>query len=151
VSTAADFMAFASTLVSESSEDVARRRAVSTAYYALLHDICRRFADLAGDTLPKTAWVHAYRSLDHATAKQRCKDVLDKPDLTFSRDLKAYAAAFVRLQEARIRADYLPELFPHDARELVAEAEDVLRRIASAPTNDQRAFVLFVSLKSRTR
>jgi hypothetical protein len=148
---ATEFMTLAATLVGDSTGDVAHRRAVSTAYYALLHELCRRFADLAGGALPKSGWERAYRSLDHISTKQRCQEVVQTSGLDFSHDLKAFAAAFVRLQEARIRADYLPEHFADDARELVAEAEDVLRRFADTSTDDQRAFVLFVSLKSKGR
>src|SRR5262245_24760415 len=54
------------------------RRATSTAYYALFQAMAKDVADLfagAGPNRPDKAWRHAYRALDHGTAKNACAEV----------------------------------------------------------------------------
>jgi len=49
-------------------QQVDLRRAVSTAYYAMFHCICRAYANSplgSSKTRIDDAWFHAYRSLSH--------------------------------------------------------------------------------------
>jgi hypothetical protein len=52
-----------------------------------------------------TAWARVYRNLNHLTAKKACS----RKDLQgCSQDLAQFLAAFPRLQELRLQADYDP-------------------------------------------
>ena len=84
---------------------VARRRSVSAAYYALFHALCFVCAaglvgwsrtDLLGDV---------YRALDHGQAKRRLSD---RDAHTIHPAVKHISAAFKLLQEQRHTADYAP-------------------------------------------
>ena len=54
------------------------RRAVSTSYYALFHCLAACCADvIVGGTRANrshSAWNHAYRALNHGTARDQCKN-----------------------------------------------------------------------------
>lgn len=95
------------------------RRGISTAYYALFHFLSERAtAELVGTTNDRAdirAWLG--RALEHGTMNDVCKffgNPTDKAFVSFSEqlnfipsaDLKYIADTFVRLQEARHRADY---------------------------------------------
>jgi hypothetical protein len=95
------------------------RRAISTAYYALFHFISDKVTkELVGtrhDQVNIRTWMG--RALTHGTMKDACVCFANPNDKKFSAlsvqlvltsdaDLKAFAAAFVDLQELREQADY---------------------------------------------
>ncbi len=86
------------------------KRALSTAYYAMLHTLCRNCADsfVGTTTTPTTedTWIQAYRAVEHGYAKSQLQF---RPKMaTFPTDIQDFANQFVELQENRHRADYDP-------------------------------------------
>lgn len=110
--------------------DAMRRRAVSTAYYALFHEVCHAIAEKILDGLlaeDRTALHNqAYRLADHGPILAVAKRVM-----TQSRSAQPVAnlcALLVEIYEARLSADYDPSytLNPDDARAHVESASSAL-------------------------
>ena len=98
-----------------SDRDVDRRRAISSAYYALFHAICGDAARLVAPDVSDQIRHRIQRWFDHAQVKQLCgrltKPQLDRPlsDLigtACSQDLRFVASNFILLQDERHLADY---------------------------------------------
>ncbi len=127
------------------------RRAISAAYYALFHAIARTSANILVGTShadsTSAAWRQVYRSLDHNFAKEQCK----KLPQTYSQELRDVAAAFIVLQELRHSADYDPgaTFLLGDVESHIVLAESVLEKLAAATKPEQRAFVVWILLKTR--
>lgn len=127
------------------------RRAVSTAYYALFHTIARQAADIfatTGENQSHPAWVQVYRSLDHGTAKEACKQA---PGLGFPPAIRTCANSFITLQEERHQADYNPDYRTTraDAQTRVDEAEAAIAALNAASPKDRRAFLIHLIIKKR--
>ena len=127
------------------------RRATSTAYYALFHAMAKDVADLfagAGPNRPDKAWRHAYRALDHGTAKNACAEVRN---LRFPAEIVACADTFVMLQKARHSADYDPahRFRREQVMTLVSAADHAIRSLRSAQGRDRRAFAIQLLLRKR--
>lgn len=115
----------------ETSEAVLRR-AISTAYYAVFHGLCRMVADAVvvrdPEDWPKRAWLHVYRSLDHGKVEQRLGRLVDAEKgivhLDFPEPVRSLVATFTLLKAWRHRADYDPlhRHTPLDALNAVAQA-----------------------------
>ena len=59
--------------------DTELRKAVSCAYYAMFHTLCRAYADVmvgphAGSRLEQELWNMAYRTFDHGPVRSKCND-----------------------------------------------------------------------------
>jgi len=129
------------------------RRAVSTAYYAVFHALCRLCADVVigrrRDT--RRAWQQVYRAVQHGEAKKRCNQ-LTKVDFPF--ELKDFCAIFMHLQERRHEADYDPlACFTlKDVQQLVAMAERAVRILnnSSLDRKHKRALIAWVLFPKRT-
>lgn len=129
------------------------RRAVSTAYYALFHALCRNCADAfigtVGARRSEPAWRQAYRSLDHSRARDRFRNrqVMGK----FPADIQDFGNVFVRVQEQRYAADYDPSWRAVKAAVLtdIASAEAVIGKLRSASMKDRRALAAWVTLVDR--
>lgn len=95
-----DFIKTARALVNQEGSGRPRetdlRRAVSTAYYALLHCVAAAGADLlvGGKQADRSerAWRQAYRALNHGRAKSRCKEITGKKQQTKWRSTGAWRA-----------------------------------------------------------
>jgi uncharacterized protein (UPF0332 family) len=130
------------------------RRAISTAYYALFHYICRECADrLVGCTAAQRsqrAWRQAYRSVLHKPAKTRCQAIHrdEREKLNFPKDVCAFAARFQTAQEKRHRADYDSgaSVTLQDAETEINEAEDVIRKMARVPAKHRKAFAVYLAM-----
>lgn len=130
------------------------RRAVSTAYYALFHALCRTCSDcFVGATAAARstrAWQQVYRGVDHHHARKQFQNTqtLNR----FPPDIQTFANEFVRCQIERHRADYDP--FQRYSRQqvldLIDDAETALQNLRGAPLTDRRAFAVWAILKSRT-
>ena len=128
------------------------RKAVSTAYYAMFHALCRSNADTMtnrrGDPLNYRAWTRTYRAIEHRQAKNRLLQV--------RRDLPApaqrFATTFALLQSQREIADYVPHsnLQRSEVVALLDMAEDAIQDYAQIPTNQRRAIATLVLLQERT-
>jgi hypothetical protein len=84
-----------------------RRRAISTAYYALFHalaDLCAN--ELVGSRKTKSdAWRRTYRALEHGPAKAALLELSRRNN---DPSLARLSEAFVALQQFRHDADYDP-------------------------------------------
>ena len=130
-----------------------RNRAVSTTYYALFLTLCHTCADLLVGSTPEARasleWTQAYRALDHAQAKSRCRrSEIDR----FHTSIRKFAESFCEFQEHRHAADYSPR-----ANYTQAQVDLFITRAASAisdfnavPEDERRRFILYVTLRYRT-
>ena len=127
-------------------KEASLRRAVSTAYYALFHELNRTVANsLARFSSPWSVYALIYRAIDHQTAR-RLFERARRPD---SDELRAIGSpiadigeVFIRLQVERHRADYDPEPYPHgryDVLEMIAQAKDAASKLSSLPEDAKRA------------
>lgn len=108
-----------------------RRRAVSTAYYAVFHALAKLCAECllpAGWSEDPQGYAKIYRALDHGPLRAAFAQSPLKDEGT----LADIGAAVVRLQQERHKADYMPPdaaMFPaEEAQQLLAQA----RRTVSA-------------------
>ena len=131
------------------------KRAMSTAYYAMFHALCRNCADsLIGKTKAarsQSAWRQAYRALDHGFAKDQCrkKSIMDR----FPAGIQDFASQFVELQERRHEADYDPfsKLTRHDVLTAIDAANAAIRRLQASPNTDRTAFAVWTVMKFRSK
>jgi hypothetical protein len=130
-----------------------RRRAVSTAYYAVFHAIDKLCADYVSRSARRSSdeYLRVYRALDHAPLK----NAFSQPPLKDHPILREIGSVVVLLQNERHRADYLPPIagiFTHGrATELVGMAREVVRQIESIkPAQDEcRTLALSLLFKER--
>jgi hypothetical protein len=127
------------------------RRAVSTAYYAVFHALCRMCADelIGGKHARTQARQRAYRALDHRSAKAVFRSS-SASDLTPA--MLAFGRVFVDLQQRRHEADYEPSFFPFFFSETVARvemAEDAIRNLYSWTAEERRMLATMLLLKQR--
>ena len=129
------------------------RRSISTAYYALFHELAELTAGrLVGSTSAaqrSTAWSRVYQDLNHLTAKKACS----RPELQgCSQELAQFLAAFPRLQELRHQADYDPAARFKQGEALSAadDAERGLAGLQAAPRDEQLDFITLALGMTRT-
>jgi len=128
------------------------RRAISTSYYAVFHALAKVCADsLVGATKskrPNKAWVEVYRGLTHGLCKEACTNA---SGIAFPPAIHDFADAFVQLQDARHMADYDPMVRPtKEQAQFYAElADQSIKALRSAPSNDRKAFAAWVLITSR--
>ena len=124
------------------------RRAVSTVYYALFHELANNCADLLvgprSPTQTNQAWRQAYRALDHGVIRRKCNQPI--LDTHFPAGIQDFAKQFVKMQETRHKADYDPfEAFTRSGVEqLIRESRTAIQGFRSAAERDRRAFAVFV-------
>jgi uncharacterized protein (UPF0332 family) len=127
-----------------------KRRAVSTAYYAVFHALAKLCADeLLGNSidLRSEEYVRVYRSLEHGTLKTAFKAApLNRGAL------QRIGSSVVELQSERIRSDYLPpqQLYSKDqCSDLVESAKSAVRWIAALSHGDRRSLAVSLLFKNR--
>src|SRR5215831_1344468 len=102
-----------------------RRRAVSTAYYAVFHALAKSCASILLPSMDRNSEIYerVYRALDHGPLKTA---FMAKAGPLADRDsLQKIGNLVVRLQSERHRADYLPpnpSMFLDSAKKLVDQA-----------------------------
>ena len=129
------------------------KRAMSTAYYAIFHQLCWTLADtfIGGQNAQRSnpAWKQTYRSLDHSDAKKKCQktDIMSR----FPQAIQDFANAFVDLQVVRHAADYDPlhRLVRSEVKAKIDRAEQVIKAFRKETIKDRRAFAAWVTLKNR--
>lgn len=127
---------------------------MSTAYYAVFHQLCWTVADtfIGGQSAQRStpAWRQAYRSVDHGFAKSQCRDT--RIIQLFPRAVQDLANVFVELQIARHAADYDPlhRLVRSEVKAEIDRAEQAIRLFRNEPIKDRRAFAAWITLKNRT-
>lgn len=128
------------------------KKAVSAAYYAMFHALCRSNAEtMTGrgtSPLSQRSWTRTYRALQHRQAKNRLLQV--QQDLPTPG--QQFATAFALLQERREAADYDPHLRLTRANviTLLNMAESATQEFMQMPGNERRAIATLVLLQERT-
>lgn len=129
------------------------KRAMSTAYYAMFHALCRNCADFligkSSASRSEPAWRQAYRAVDHGHDKTQCGNsgVMAR----FPSEIGSFAIKIGQLQEKRHRADYdLSNGFTrHDVLTEIDATETAIKRPQAANTKDRRAFAAWTVMKIR--
>ena len=128
------------------------RRAVSTAYYAVLHAITTLCASEllgSGAALRKTPeFERVYRALDHKSLKS----AFSAAPLNASRSLKVIGDRIVEIQSERIRSDYLPSGRLYKKSEcdrLVRSARSIVTALKDLSTQDRRTLAVYLIFKNR--
>lgn len=132
------------------------RRAVSTLYYAMFHELARACADhLAGTNVKKrsnSAWTQTYRSLSHSYVVAQCKQGKFLKG-SFPQCIKDFARDFEEMQKKRHAADYDPDY--RITKSLVdADIALVERSISAYRTallKHRKAFSIYIILNSRAK
>lgn len=129
------------------------RRGISTAYYAVYHEMSKSAADAMLGAVrgkrPNRAWAQLYRGFEHGHGKTACEAARN---IGFPQPIKDCADAFVELQKARHDADYDPnyKVTRAEARALLMKAEFAIKQLRSAPLQHRAAFgVHLIPLKRR--
>jgi len=121
-----------------------RRRAISTAYYAVFHALAKSCADCLlqqGETR-RSSEEHArvYRALEHGTLKNAFAQ--EKSPLRSRQSPRKVGELIVPLRSARLIADYLPPIrnvfTPRQAREFVAQARRAVSELNALDDEDRR-------------
>ena len=150
-------------LYGENASDSHRRRAVSTAYYAVFHAIARtaslRFVGPGSETT--VAYRLLYRSFDHGNMRSICKE-LDKEPMAKAIQLRIGRSAvtpatrnlahnFVDLQQARHIADYDPAaaISAEDVADLIEEATMAIVALLQIPLPEQADVLALMMVKAR--
>ena len=129
------------------------RRAVSAAYYALFHALCRSCANMLVGATPvsrrQQAWRQVYRALEHGYAKNQCAH----PNrlLGFPQQIQEFGRIFVTMQRHRQDADYDPnvQFFRSDVLRFIDEAKRSISEFADTDARDQQAFAVHVLFRVR--
>ncbi len=125
------------------------RRAVSTAYYALFHELARTCADrLAGTRARKSeVWRQVYRALDHAGVPNAPGERVRRLDPA----VQGFVAVWKLMRHARNEADYDPwkRLYKSEVEDNIATIRQAMHQFAKAPAAEQRALAILVLMKTR--
>lgn len=132
----------------------AKRRAVSTAYYAAFHEIVGVCADefLPDEDINSVLYERVYRSIDHGTLKR-----LFQPSGPLGKEkaLSEIGRLLVPLQSARITADYAPpqpNVFElQKARSYVLQAREIVERLKVLNGRDRRMLAVSLLFKERPK
>lgn len=128
-----------------------KRRAVSTAYYAVFHALARLCADelLRGETDNQSdEFIKVYRALDHGSLKTAFKSAPLK-DIS---EIQKIGNRVVELQSERIRSDYLPSqrlYTKHQCLDLIRSAKIAVSAIDALPANHRRVLAVHLIFKNR--
>jgi uncharacterized protein (UPF0332 family) len=154
----------AEALITHHRDETDLRRAVSAAYYALLHYALRAAADLtvgtAGRGTPRYSLV--YCSVDHVRLKNlrdqlrgsAPQDVIlpyaPQPPAYFGK-VAVFARLAVNLQQERHYADYQPTARFDDARatQAVSDARVAIKAFEDATAEQREAFLTLLLFKPR--
>lgn len=142
-----------------------RRRAISSAYYAVFHLATGALADeLVGTTSaarksPRYALV--CRSVDHNRLRKLCEQVAAGtpdgnlvacfPSGGIGADLQKFSTEVKQLQEKRNQADYDPShwIRIEDAQTAIASARTAIESFRNATAARRKAFLILLAFKSR--
>jgi hypothetical protein len=127
-----------------------RRRSVSSAYYSVFHALA---AVCVMSLVPKPRTddelLRVYRALDHG----QLRTALSQPPLKDLAQFKEVGLIFVKLQQERHRADYLPpdaKLFPvEEVRTLLQQARLALDMLNELTEQDKRMLATLLLFKER--
>jgi uncharacterized protein (UPF0332 family) len=141
-------------LIAEGGKSSAfRRRAVSTAYYAVFHALAKLCADelLQSSGRASDEYSRVYRALEHGKLKSAF--VMKNGPLHQRANLRRIGELTIQLQTERHRADYLPpirDVFPFGkAEQFIEQARTVVEEIAGLSAHDRRTLATHLLFKSR--
>ena len=134
---------------------VDRRRAISSAYYAVFHAILTDLADqfIGRDQRKSSCYALAYRHIDHRQLESLSNQVIKQtpekrylpfmPDGGFDDSIRKFASLTIELKGDRNSADYDPSRWVGitDARLAIAQARDAISRFANAPDEQRCVFL----------
>lgn len=127
------------------------RRAASTAYYAVFHQLAFSCAnELIGWSNPWDVVTPIYRSLDHSNARRFFDRARSEKE--FGDEIATVGRIFIRLQQVRHAADYSPEPFSlsrQEVLELVGLARQAVQLVREMPSDKRK--LLAVNLIARQR
>ena len=125
-----------------------RRRAVSTAYYAVFHALTKVCADYLTRSAPRSTdeYERVYRSLNHGPLK----DAFAQSPIKDNARLSRIRTAFGKLQTAREDADYRPPVIDVvsalEARELLDQALEAIEDLERLKPADEDCRILAINL-----
>ncbi|MCY4260653.1 MAG: hypothetical protein OXC91_10375 [Rhodobacteraceae bacterium] len=129
------------------------KRAMSTAYYAMFHALCRNCADSFIGTScalrSQMAWRQVYRAVDHGHAKTQCMN--QGVMCQFPPEIQRFAVKLIELQNRRHQADYDP-LSSFTRADVWTETDatrTVIKELKNSSIKDKRAFAAWTALKHR--
>ena len=128
-----------------------KRRAISTAYYAVFHSLAELCAtEILGDRsdVDEQSFVRVYRALDHGTLKTA---FISDP-LKTNPAIQKIGNRVVELQSERIRSDYLPSKRLYNAdecRAFVRSARWTVDAITALHPKDRKTLAVFLLFKNR--
>jgi hypothetical protein len=147
------------------AKQVALRRAVSAAYYALFHAFLRAAADdligKTGQARRSRAYRLLYRGFEHSAVKRVCREAgktILNENLAKSTGLRQFpeslqiaARGLVLLQDKRHEADYEPvlRLTKSDARVALLMAEHCIAALNAADNSLRRIFLMSMLFSPR--
>lgn len=131
------------------SVQIELRDAIRCAYYALFHLLSKQCADFFAGTAPdvrsNSAWLQAYRSLQHGVIKSRC--INSHYIVKFPSEIRLFAEIFVQMQWTRHLADYDP-MATFDRDEVITAVEHATSAIVAfeaVSEKHRRAFAVYVA------
>jgi uncharacterized protein (UPF0332 family) len=127
-----------------------KRRAVSTAYYALFHAIAEMCARelLGGASANSYEFERVYRALEHGSLK----NVFNTPPLNANLQLKQIGVLVAQLQSERHRSDYLPMRRLYTAKtcaQHLASAKLAIALLEGLGRDERKALAVSLLFKNR--
>jgi hypothetical protein len=134
-----------------------RRRAVSTAYYAVFHAVAKICADclLQQSEIGRASeeYARVYRALEHGALKDRFAQ--EKSPLRSRQSLRRVGELIVPLRSARLIADYAPPInsifTPSQGREFVVQARKAVAELNALGDEDRRILATWLLFKNPPR
>ena len=141
-----------------------RRRAISSAYYAVFHFTLAALADEFVGKLDRKSesYALAYRSIDHRPLANLCSKISNPktrehilpyfPTTGIGPNIIEYASLLVQLKEKRTAADYDPSHWVtiDDARQAIVDARSAIEGFNKATVARRRAFLALLVFPIRT-
>lgn len=128
-----------------------RRRAVSTAYYAVFHALVKLCAEtlVPGSSANDVEYLRVYRALDHGPLANALLQTPLKEHPIF----RTAGPSIIKLKEERHLADYLPpnkDVFPpHQVQALIDEAKLIIHMLQELQPTDRRLLATCLLFKER--
>ena len=131
-----------------------KRRAVSTAYYAVFHALAKSCANTLLPSVDRNsdAYQRVYRALDHGPLKAAFAG--GAGPLKDRKPPKKIGEVVTQLQSERHRADYMPPrknfFSPNQAETLIQRARKTVTEIEALNNKDRVALATWLLFKSRS-
>jgi uncharacterized protein (UPF0332 family) len=125
-----------------------KRRAVSTAYYAVFHALAKLCADELLEARGSSEYERVYRALDHGTLK----NAFNSQPLNQIPEIKKIGNRAVELQSERVRSDYLPSrrlYTKNQCLDLVSSARIAVGSLGRLSAEHRRTLAVHLLFKNR--